>query len=141
AINDADTKVALEDLYAPYRPKRRTKAQIAREAGLEPLADALLANPALMPDAEAAKFVSDEKGVADAKGALEGARQILIERMAEQPKLVGELREWIWGEGVLASKVAKGKEAEGAKFADYFNFGQRLKEMPSHRVLALLRGR
>jgi uncharacterized protein len=141
AINDADTKMALEDIYAPYRPKRRTKAQMAREAGLEPLADALLANPGLMPDAEAAKFVSDEKGVADAKAALEGARHILIERMAEQPKLVGELREWTWGEGVLASKVAKGKEAEGAKFADYFDFGQRLKDMPSHRVLAMLRGR
>jgi uncharacterized protein len=141
AINAAETKVALEDLYAPYRPKRRTKAQIAREAGLEPLADALLANPALMPDAEAAKFIDGEKGVADTKGALEGARHILIERMAEAPKLVGELREWTWGEGVLASKVAKGKAAEGAKFADYFDFGQRLKDMPSHRVLAMLRGR
>jgi uncharacterized protein len=141
AINDADTKVALEDLYAPYRPKRRTKAQIAREAGLEPLAEALLANPALAPDAEAAKFVNGEKGVADAKAALDGARHILIERMAEEPKLVGELREWTWGEGVLTSKVAKGKQADGAKFSDYFDFGQRLKDMPSHRVLAMLRGR
>jgi uncharacterized protein len=141
AIGDADTKVALEDLYAPYRPKRRTKAQIAREAGLEPLAEALLANPALLPDAEAAKFIDGEKGVADAKAALDGARHILIERMAEEPKLVGELREWEWTEGVLASKVAKGKEAEGAKFSDYFDFGQRLKDMPSHRILAMLRGR
>jgi uncharacterized protein len=141
AVNAADTKVALEDVYAPYRPKRRTKAQIAREAGLEPLADALLANPALLPDAEAAKFVNGERGVANAKAALDGARHILIERMAEEPKLVGELREWQWTEGVLASKVAKGKEAEGAKFADYFEFGQRLKDMPSHRVLAMLRGR
>jgi uncharacterized protein len=141
AINDADTKVALEDLYAPYRPKRRTKAQIAREAGLEPLADALLANPALVPDAEAGKFVDSEKGVADAKAALDGARHILIERMAEEPKLVGELREWEWSEGVLASKVARGKAAEGAKFSDYFDFGQRIKDMPSHRILAMLRGR
>ena len=133
--------MALEDLYAPYRPKRRTKAMIAREAGLEPLADALLANPALVPDAEAAKFVDGEKGVADAKAALDGARHILIERMAEAPKLVGELREWEWAEGVLASKVAKGKEAEGAKFSDYFDFGQNLKDMPSHRALAMLRGR
>src|SRR5262245_26260385 len=141
AINDADTKVALEDLYAPYRPKRRTKAQIAREAGLEPLADALLANPALMPDAEAAKFVNDEKGVADAKAALDGARYILIERIAEEPKLVGALREWEWAEGVLASKVGKGKVTEGAKFSDYFDFGQRIMDMPSHRALAILRGR
>jgi protein Tex len=141
AIEDADTKVALEDLYAPYRPKRRTKAQIAKEAGLEPLADALLANPALPLDAEAAKFVDGAKGVADAKAALDGARHILIERMAEEPKLVGALREWEWTEGVLASKVTKGKAAEGAKFSDYFDFGQRIKDMPSHRALAMLRGR
>jgi uncharacterized protein len=141
AIGDADTKVALEDLYAPYRPKRRTKAQIAKEAGLEPLADALLANPALPLEAEAAKFVDGEKGVADAKAALDGARHILIERMAEEPKLVGALREWAWGEGVLASKVTKGKATEGAKFSDYFDFGQRIKDMPSHRALAMLRGR
>jgi uncharacterized protein len=141
AIGDADTKVALEDLYAPYRPKRRTKAQIAKEAGLEPLADALLANSALTPDAEAAKFVNGDKGVVDAKAALDGARHILIERMAEEPKLVGALREWAWGEGVLASKVTKGKATEGAKFSDYFDFGQRIKDMPSHRALAVLRGR
>jgi protein Tex len=141
AVNDAQTKVALEDLYAPYRPKRRTRAQIAREAGLEPLADALLADPARVPDAEAAKFVDGDKGVADAKAALDGARHILIERMAEEPKLVGELREWEWSEGVLASKVAKAKDAEGAKFSDYFDFGQRIKDMPSHRALAMLRGR
>ena len=141
SINGAETKVELEDLYAPYKPKRRTKAQIAREAGLEPLADALLANPALDPKAEAGKFVDGEKGVADAKAALEGARHILIERMAEEPKLVGELREWTWGDGVLASKVAKGKATEGAKFSDYFDFGQKIKDMPSHRALAMLRGR
>ena len=141
AINGAETKVALEDLYAPYRPKRRTKAQIAREAGLEPLADALLTDPARVPDAEAVKFVNGEKGVADAKAALDGARHILIERMTEEPKLVGDLREWTWSEGVLASKVAKGKAAEGAKFSDYFDFGQRIEDMPSHRALAMLRGR
>jgi uncharacterized protein len=141
AITDAETKVALEDLYAPYRPKRRTRAQIAREAGLEPLAEALLANPALAPEAEAAKFVNGEKGIADAKAALDGARHILIERMAEEPRLVGELREWEWSDGVLASKVAKGKAGEGAKFSDYFDFGQRIKDMPSHRALAMLRGR
>ena len=141
SINAAETKVELEDLYAPYKPKRRTKAQIAREAGLQPLADALLANPALDPKAEAAKFIDGEKGVADAKAALEGARHILIERMAEEPKLVGELREWTWSDGVLASKVAKGKATEGAKFSDYFDFGQKIKDMPSHRALAMLRGR
>jgi protein Tex len=141
AINGAETKVELEDLYAPYKPKRRTKAQIAREAGLEPLVDALLGNPALVPDTEASKFIDAEKGVADAKAALDGARHILIERMGEQPALVGSLREWEWGEGLLASKVTKGKNEEGAKFSDYFDFGQKIKDMPSHRALALLRGR
>ncbi len=141
AIRSADSKVELEDLYAPYKPKRRTKAMIAREAGLEPLADALLANPALMPDGEAAKFVNAEKGVADIKAALEGARHILIERMGEEPRLVGELREWLWKSGRAASKVCKGKETEGAKFSDYFDFSGRIDDMPSHRILALLRGR
>ena len=141
AINAAETKVALEDLYAPYKPKRRTKAQIASEAGLEPLADALLANAALDPKGEAGKFVDAEKGLADAKAALDGARHILIERMAEEPRLVGSLREWEWGEGVLASKVLRGKKEEGAKFSDYFDFGQKIKDIPSHRALAMLRGR
>ena len=141
AINAAETKVELEDLYAPYKPKRRTKAQIAREAGLEPLADALLQNPALVPEAEAEKFVAPDKGVADAKAALDGARHILIERIGEDAKLVGSLREWLWDEGVLTSKVRKGKEKDGAKFADYFDFSQRIKEMPSHRALAIFRGR
>jgi uncharacterized protein len=141
AINGAETKVALEDLYAPYKPKRRTKAQIAREAGLEPLADAILANPALAPDSEADKFIDAEKGIADAKAALDGARHILIERMAEAPKLVGELREWEWSDGVLASKVQKGKKEAGVKFSDYFEFDQRIRDIPSHRALAMLRGR
>jgi uncharacterized protein len=140
AVNGAATKIELEDLYAPYKPKRRTKAQIAREAGLEPLADALLENPALDPAMEAGKFIAAEKGIADAKAALEGARHILIERIAETPALVGNLREWLWSEGQLKSAVRKGKTDEGGKFSDYFEFGQRIKDMPSHRALALLRG-
>ena len=141
SINGAATKVELEDLYAPFKPKRRTKAQIAREAGLEPLADALLKNPALMPEAEGAKFIAADKGVADSKAALEGARHILIERIGEEPALIGPLREWEWSEGTLASKMVKDKAADGAKFSDYFDFGQRIKDMPSHRALAMLRGR
>jgi protein Tex len=137
----AETKVELEDLYAPHKPKRRTKAMIAREAGLEPLADQLLANPTLSPDSEAAKFINGEKGVADTKAALDGARHILIERIGEHPKLVGELREWLWHDGQLKSSLIKGKEAEGAKFKDYFEFAQKGRELPSHRALAMLRGR
>jgi uncharacterized protein len=139
-IDSAGTKIELEDIYAPFRPKRRTRAQTAREAGLEPLSDALLANPALDPEAEAAKYIDAEKGVADAKAALEGARHILIERIAETPALVGQLREWMWSDGELKSAVKKGKTEEGAKFSDYFDFGQRIKDMPSHRALAMLRG-
>ncbi|HVX36947.1 MAG TPA: Tex family protein [Hyphomicrobium sp.] len=141
AINGADTKVELEDLYAPFKPKRRTKAQIAREAGLEPLADALLGNPTLDPSKEAEKYVSAEKGVADVKAALDGARSILIERIGENAKLVGDLRQWLWATGLVISKVLKGKEAEGAKFSDYFDFSQAIHKIPSHRALALLRGR
>ena len=141
AIAGADSKVELEDLYAPYKPKRRTKAQIAREAGLEPLAEALLSTPTLDPAAEAEKFISAEKGVADGKAALEGARAILIERIGEDARLVGDLRESLWSDGLITSKVIKGKESEGAKFSDYFDFTQRIKDMPSHRALALLRGR
>ncbi|MGD9803464.1 MAG: Tex family protein [Hyphomicrobiaceae bacterium] len=141
AIGAAETKVALEDLYAPYKPKRRTKAQIAREAGLEPLIDRLMANPSLAPEAEAGAFVDGEKGVADTKAALDGARAILVERIGEKPALVGGLREWLWTDGDVISKVIKGKEAEGAKFSDYFDFRQNMKDIPSHRALALLRGR
>ena len=140
-IHDAETRTVLEDLYAPYKPKRRTKAMIAREAGLEPLADALLASPALDPEAEATKFIDSGKGVDDAKAALEGARSIVIERITEAPKLVGDLRELLWADGLIVSKVIKGKEAEGAKFSDYFDFTQKLKDLPSHRALALMRGR
>ena len=141
SIMGADTKVALEDLYAPYKIKRRTKAQIAREAGLEPLLDQILADPAKVPDAMAATFIAADKGVADAKAALDGARAILIERIGENPPLVGNLREWLWGDGLIISKVIKGKEAEGAKFSDYFDYKQKIRELPSHRALALLRGR
>ena len=141
SITGAQTKVELEDLYAPYKPKRRTKAQIAREAGLEPLSDALLANPSLDPAAEAAKYVDAGKGIEDAKAALDGARHILIERISEQASLVGTLREWEWGEGVLQSKVMQAKAEDGAKFSDYFDFSQPIKDLPSHRALAMLRGR
>ena len=140
AIDGAAAKMELEDLYAPFKPRRRTKAQIAREAGLEPLGEALLQNPNLDPAAEAGKFVDADKGVADAKAALEGARHILIERFAETPSLVGNLREWLWSDGELKSSVRKGKTDEGAKFADYFDFSQRIKDLPSHRALAMLRG-
>ncbi len=140
-IKAADTKSALEDLYLPYRPKRRTKAMIAREAGLEPLADALLADPALDPDATAAAYVDAEKGVADVKAALDGARQILMERFAEDATLLGDLREHLWQSAFLASKLVEGKEVEGAKFRDYFDAREAVRAIPSHRALALLRGR
>ena len=142
SINGAETKVELEDLYAPYKPKRRTKAQIAREAGLEPLADALLKNPALDPEAEAAKFVDADKGVADAKAALDGARHILIERIAEAPTAGRDLARVGMGRGRAHLQGARrARQQEGAKFSDYFDFGQRIKDMPSHRALAMLRGR
>jgi len=136
----ADSKTLLEDLYLPYKPKRRTKAQIAREAGLEPLADGLLNDPTLDPKLTALNYVSDEKGVADAAAALEGAKQILMERFAENAQVLAELRERVWSGGILAARVAEGKEAEGAKFRDYFDFAEPLTKMPSHRVLALFRG-
>jgi len=141
AIQGADTKTRLEDLYLPYKPKRRTKAQIAREAGLEPLAHALLADPSLEPETEAAGYVDKDKEVPDVAAALEGAKQILMEEFAEDAELVGKLRDYLWEHGVLASKVADGKEQEGAKFADYFDFAETIKTIPSHRALALFRGR
>ncbi|MFG2337843.1 Tex family protein [Streptomyces yangpuensis] len=139
-INAADTKARLEDIYLPFKPKRRTKAQIAREAGLEPLADGLLADPSVDPAAAAAAFVDADKGVADPAAALEGARAILTERFAEDADLIGELRERMWGRGRLAAKVREGKEEAGAKFADYFDFAEPFTALPSHRVLAMLRG-
>ncbi|MET9885743.1 Tex family protein [Streptomyces sp. NPDC006430] len=139
-INAADTKARLEDIYLPFKPKRRTKAQIAREAGLEPLADGLLADPSVEPAVAAAAFVDADKGVADPAAALEGARAILTERFAEDADLIGELRERMWGRGRLAAKVRPGQEESGAKFADYFDFAEPFTALPSHRVLAMLRG-
>ncbi|MFD9222598.1 Tex family protein [Streptomyces sp. NPDC060064] len=139
-IRSADTKARLEDIYLPFKPKRRTKAQIAREAGLEPLAEGLLGDPSVEPLAAAAAFVDAEKGVADAAAALEGARAILTERFSEDADLIGELRERMWTRGRLTAKVRDGKEEAGAKFADYFDFAEPFKELPSHRVLAMFRG-
>ncbi|GGP37210.1 RNA-binding transcriptional accessory protein [Streptomyces abikoensis] len=139
-IREADSKARLEDIYLPFKPKRRTKAQIAREAGLEPLADGLLRDPGTDPVAAAAAFVDGDKGVADAAAALEGARAILTERFGEDADLIGELRERMWSRGRVAAKVREGKEEAGAKFADYFDFAEPFTELPSHRVLAMLRG-
>ncbi|MFL4997182.1 MAG: Tex family protein [Microvirga sp.] len=139
-INTADTKARLEDLYLPYKPKRRTKAQIAKEAGLEPLADLLLSDPARQPKETAAAFVNAEKEVATPEAALEGARSILVERLAENAELLGALRETYWERGSLTSKVRDGKATDGAKFADYFDFAEPLTKLPSHRILALFRG-
>ena len=141
AIEVADTKQRLEDLYLPFKPKRRTKAQIAREAGLEPLADAILADPAQVPETLAGDYVSAEKGVASTAEALEGARQILMERFAEDPELTGRLRDHLWENGILVSKVIAGKEEEGNKFSDYFDYREPLAKVPSHRALAFFRGR
>ncbi|MET7640061.1 Tex family protein [Streptomyces sp. NPDC005438] len=136
----ADSKARLEDVYLPFKPKRRTKAQIAREAGLEPLAESLLSDPTVEPTTAAEPFVDQDKGVADAGAALEGARAILTERIGEDADLIGELRERMWERGRVASKVREGKEEAGAKFADYFDFAEPFTQLPSHRVLALLRG-
>ncbi|MER5864846.1 Tex family protein [Kitasatospora sp. NPDC002040] len=134
----ADSKARLEDIYLPYKPKRRTKAQIAREAGLEPLADTLLADPSQDPAALAAGYLNES--VADAPAALEGARSILVERFGEDADLVGTLRERMWTRGRLVATVRGGKEQDGAKFADYFDFSEPYGKLPSHRILAMLRG-
>ncbi|MFI8307331.1 Tex family protein [Streptomyces sp. NPDC085927] len=139
-IRGAETKARLEDIYLPYKPKRRTKAQMAREAGLEPLADGLLGDPGVAPLAAAAAFVDAGKGVADPQAALDGARAILTERFSEDADLIGELRERMWVRGRLAAKVREGKEEAGAKFSDYFDFAEPFTELPSHRILAMLRG-
>lgn len=149
AISLAPDRTQLEDLYLPYKPKRRTKAQVAREAGLEPLADALLADPTLNPEAEAARYLrepfragdGDNPGVPDAKAALDGARQILMERFAEDAILVQVLREHVQEHGVVESKVREGKASAAEKYADYFDYAEALGSIPSHRALALLRGR
>ncbi|KPI09693.1 Tex family protein [Streptomyces mirabilis] len=139
-IRGAETKARLEDIYLPFKPKRRTKAQIAREAGLEPLAEGLLGDPSVDPLAAATAFVDADKGVADPQAALDGARSILTERFSEDADLIGELRERMWVRGRMAAKVREGKEEAGAKFADYFDFAEPFKDLPSHRVLAMLRG-
>ena len=149
SIEAADSKQRLEDLYLPYKPKRRTKAQIAREAGLEPLAESLLADPKLNPQTEAAKFLKDaftteagdNPGVPDVKAALDGARQILIEKFAEDAELIGALRAHLDDQGVVVSTVVEGKQEAGAKFRDYFDYKESLNKIPSHRALALFRGR
>ena len=138
---EADNKQRLEDLYLPYKQKRRTKAQIAREAGLAPLAERLLADSNLNPEAEAAAFVDADKGVADTKAALDGARAILIEHFSEDAELIGQLRDYLWNHAEVKTTVVEGKEQEGAKFSDYFAAHEPARLMPSHRALAVLRGR
>lgn len=140
AILAADTKSRLEDIYLPFKSKRRTKAQIAREAGLEPLADTLVKRPDLDPEREAAKYLNSGHSIDDAATALAGARAILVERVAQDPDLAANLRDRLWSQGRMVSRVKKGKEAEGQKFADYFEFAQAPDRMPSHRILALFRG-
>jgi len=140
-ILQAETKQRLEDLYLPYKQKRRTKAQIAREAGIAPLAEALLSDPTLVPETEAAKYFNAEAGFADTKAVLDGARQILMEQFSEDAQLLGALREYLDEHGVVKSVVAEGKETEGAKFRDYFDYSEPLEDIPSHRALALFRGR
>ena len=140
AILAADTKGRLEDIYLPFKPKRRTKAELAREAGLAPLAERLLKCPQDEPQLVAAGFVSAEKNVGDVAAALEGARAILVERFAEDADLIGALREEMWSNGLLAATVRPGKQNDGEKFKDYFDFSEPLHKLPSHRILALFRG-
>ncbi|MCK5724007.1 MAG: RNA-binding transcriptional accessory protein, partial [Gammaproteobacteria bacterium] len=137
----ADTKTRLEDLYAPYKPKRRTKAQIAREAGIEPLLDNILEDFSLAPKDEAKNYINAEAGFADSEAVLDGARQILMERAAEAADLVGELRDTCWNKGELTATVIAGQENKGAKFKDYFEFSEAINKIPSHRALALFRAR
>ncbi|WP_441279350.1 Tex family protein [Tardiphaga sp. 172_B4_N1_3] len=140
AIMTADTKGRLEDIYLPFKPKRRTKAEIAKEAGLEPLSELLLTDPQNDPKKVAEAFVNAEKNVADVAAALDGARAILVERFAEDADLIGALREQMWSNGLMASTVRTGKKTEGEKFKDYFDFSEPLHKLPSHRILALFRG-
>ena len=144
AIEAAPTKQELEDLYLPYKPKRRTKGMIAREAGLEPLADKLFADPSLDPVSEAAAFINAEGGFADALAVLDGVRDILSERWAEDAALVGKMRDWLWDEGLFKSKLMDGKDEHNpdvAKFRDYFDYDEPIRTVPSHRALAVFRGR
>ncbi len=139
AIDECDNKTALEDLYLPYKPKRRTKAQIARENGLQPLADLLFSQPETDPETATADYLNEQ--VHDTKAALDGARAILIEQFAEDAELIGALREKLWNEAEVHAQVIEGKEQEGEKFKDYFDYRESIRAMPSHRALAVLRGR
>lgn len=141
ALQMADTKTTLEDLYLPYKPKRRTRAQMAREAGLEPLAHLLLDDPTREPEHEAGAFINEEHKINSTTEALEGARQILMEEFSEHAELIGQLREYLWSHAVLSAKVVAGKEQQGQKFSDYFDYHEPIKQVPSHRALALFRGR
>ncbi|MCU6265402.1 RNA-binding transcriptional accessory protein [Serratia ureilytica] len=141
AINATLSKTELEDLYLPYKPKRRTRGQIAIEAGLEPLADTLWQDPQQQPEQLAERYVDAEKGVADMKAALDGARYILMERFAEDAALLAKVRDYLWKNAHLVSKVVEGKEDEGAKFRDYFDHHEPISQVPSHRALAMFRGR
>jgi uncharacterized protein len=141
SILAAETKTRLEDLYLPYRPKRRTKAQIAIESGLEPLADGLFNDPSQDPEEVAVKFINAEFGIEDTKMALEGARQILMDRFAENADLLNELREYLWSNSIVKSQGSSKKKEELSKFSDYFDYSEAIKKIPSHRALALFRGR
>ncbi len=141
SIHSADTKTELEDLYLPYKPKRRTKGQIAIEAGIEPLADALFNDPTLDPAQQAEAYLNPDQGFADTKAVLDGARAILMERFAEDAGLIGKLREHLWQHGEMQARLVDGKEQEGAKFRDYFEHNEPIKKVPSHRALAMFRGR
>jgi protein Tex len=141
SIYEADTKTRLEDLYLPFRPKRRTKAQLAREAGLEPLAQGLWQNPTQDPETLASDYLNPEHKVDDVKAALDGARQILMEQFAEDANLLEKTREYLWNNALLSSKVVEQQKAKGAKYSDYFDYSEQIKKIPSHRALALFRGR
>lgn len=141
AINSTLNKTELEDLYLPYKPKRRTRGQIAIEAGLEPLADGLWQDPQQDPEQAALPYVSEEKGVADTKAALDGARYILMERFSEDATLLAKVRDYLSRNAYLTSRVIEGKEEEGAKFRDYFAHQEPISTTPSHRALAMFRGR
>ncbi len=141
SLEAAETKTKLEDLYLPYKPKRRTKAQIAREAGLEPLAQLLFEDPTHDPEVEAAKFLAPDQKINEIKDALDGAKQILMEQFSENAELIGRLREQLWKQGILTSQVIAGKEQEGQKFSDYFEYSEAINKVPPHRALAIFRGR
>ncbi|MAZ39069.1 MAG: RNA-binding transcriptional accessory protein [Legionellales bacterium] len=141
AILSADTKTRVEDLYLPYKPKRRTKAQIAKEAGIEPLALAILNDQSLNPEQAANAYVNVEKGFTDIKAVLDGAKQILMENFAENAELIGQIRDYLWQHAKVIATVVKGKEEEGQKFSDYYSYEEPINKIPSHRALAILRGR